>query len=60
MLLQPVTKYLGLAQVFVWVVHSGRGLISDFQGCSASIGKIFILAWGLGARLLFYGVWALS
>ena len=32
-----------------------KGLISVFQGFSASIGGAFILAWGLGAGLLFYG-----
>ena len=39
------------------VAHHGGNLISAFQGFSASIGKIFVLAGGLGAGLLlFHGV----
>ena len=33
------------------VAHSGKGLISVFREFSASIGKNFILAGGLGTRL---------
>ena len=40
-----------------WVMHSGWGLISIFQEFFGSIGKVFILVWGLGAaRLSFYGI----
>ena len=38
------------------MVHNGKGLISVFQEFSASINKAFILAGGLGAGLLLYGV----
>ena len=40
-----------------WVMHCGWGLISIFQEFFGSIGKAFILVWGLGAaRLSFYGI----
>ena len=40
-----------------WVMHCGWGLISIFQEFFGSIGKVFILVWGLGAaRLSFYGI----
>ena len=42
------------------VAHSGRRLVSVFQGFSVSIGKASILAGKLGAGLAFYGVQALS
>ena len=42
--------------VFVWGGAQGRGLTSVFERFSASVNKGFILAWGLGAGLLFYWV----
>ena len=40
-----------------WVMHCGWGLISIFREFFGSIGKVFILVWGLGAaRLSFYGI----
>ena len=42
------------------MAHCRKGLISVFQDFSASDGKASVLAGGLGAGLLFYGVWALS
>ena len=38
------------------VAHGGGGLISVFQGLSASAGGAFILAGGMGAGLSFYGI----
>ena len=38
------------------MVHDGKSLISVFQEFSASIGRAFGLAGGLGAGLSFYGV----
>ena len=57
--LQWLTVYLGLALVFVWGWHSGKGLISVFQEFCASINGACIFfggGGGLGAGLLFYGV----
>ena len=39
-----------------WRTAGGEGLVSVFQGFSASAGGAFILAGGLGAGLSFYGV----
>ena len=44
---------MGLAWSSCGMVHKGKGLIFVFQGFSASIGKAFILAGGLGAGLSF-------
>ena len=38
------------------IVHSGKNLVSVFQGFSASTSKAYILAGGLGAGLSFYGI----
>ena len=38
------------------VVHSGKDLVSVFQGFSASTGEAYILAGGLGTGLSFYGI----
>ena len=38
------------------IAHSGKGLTSVFQEFSARISRAFILAWEMGAGLLFYGV----
>ena len=42
------------------MAHGGKGLISVFQGFSASIGGVFILAGGLGSRLSFYEILTIS
>ena len=42
------------------VAHSGKCLISVFQGFSASIDGAFILAGGLGTGLSFFEVWTVS
>ena len=59
-MLQLVAGYLRLALVFVWggALRGGRGgggIGPFFRGVCASIGKVFILAGGLGAGLSFYG-----
>ena len=38
------------------IVHSGKNLVSVFQGFSASTSKAYILAGALGAGLSFYGI----
>ena len=58
--LQSGTGYLRLALVFVWNARRGKGLVAIFRDFFASIGKIFILAGGLGTGLSFYGIWTLS
>ena len=56
-----ISKLLVYAEI--WYPQSFTGyarlaliVISVFQGFSASIGGIFVLAGGVGARLSFYGV----
>ena len=48
--------YLGLALVFVWNSALRDGFNFSFQGFFVTIGKIFILAGGLGAGLSFYKI----
>ena len=56
----------GLRGIWGWlwfscgVAHSGKCLISVFQGFSASIDGAFILAGGLGTGLSFFEVWTVS
>ena len=38
------------------IAHNGKSLASVFQEFSARISRAFILAWEMGAGLLFYGV----
>ena len=38
------------------MARNGKSLASAFEEFSASIGKTYILAGGLGAGLAFYGV----
>ena len=48
--------YLGLALVFVWNSALRDGFNFSFQEFFVTIGKIFILAGGLGAGLSFYKI----
>ena len=46
-------RVFGANLVFAWNSAQGKGLLFVFQEFSASIGKVFILAGGLGAALSF-------
>ena len=60
MVLQSFTDIWDWLLFSCWVAYYGESLISVFQGFYASIGGILIFGGGLGARLSFYGVKALS
>ena len=49
--LQLVAGCVGLALVFVWGTHRGKGLIAIFRDAFASTSKIFILTGRLGTFL---------
>ena len=58
--LQQFAGYLGLTLLFMWDSALREGLLSVFQEIFASVNKIFILAGGLAAGLLFYGIFRVS
>ena len=57
--LQSLKRYFRLTLAFCQIVHDRQSLISVLQEFFASI-NIFILAGGLGTRLIFYEVLKLS